>query len=72
MKSIEGTPGLNFMVRVSMLELYNEEIVDLLSLNRKNKLQLHENKDKGIFVKDLSEYTVTSVEEMKQRLKSGS
>lgn len=29
--SIEGTPGVNFMVHVSMLELYNEEVVDLLS-----------------------------------------
>jgi hypothetical protein len=42
------------MVRVSMLELYNEEVVDLLSADRKTKLQLHESKDKGIYVKDLS------------------
>ena len=40
-KAIEGTPGRNFMVQVSMLELYNEDIIDLLTGNRKNKLQLH-------------------------------
>jgi len=36
-----------------MLELYNEEIVDLL-VKGNNKLQIHEDKDKGIYVKDLS------------------
>jgi hypothetical protein len=29
------------MVQVSMLELYNEEVVDLLSGNRKQKIQIH-------------------------------
>ena len=60
-KAIEGTPGKNFMVQVSMLELYNEDIVDLLSGNRKNKLQLHEDPDKGIYVKGLSHYPAKTV-----------
>ncbi len=38
---ISGTPGVNFMVQVSMLELYNEEISDLLSSDQTKKLQIH-------------------------------
>lgn len=35
---IEGTPSKQFLVRASFLELYNEEVRDLLSKNAKNKL----------------------------------
>ena len=48
------------MVGVSMLELYNEEIVDLLSTDLSSKLQIHETKDKGVYVKDLSSFKVTT------------
>ena len=54
-----------------MLELYNEEIVDLLAHNGQ-KLQIHEDKDKGIYVKDLSAATVSSVVEMNKKLDEGS
>ena len=60
------------MVQVSMLELYNEDIVDLLSGNKKNKLQIHEDKDKGVYVKGLSHYPVKTIEDMKNKLKEGS
>ena len=49
------------MVQVSMLELYNEDIVDLLSGNKKNKLQIHQDKDKGVYVKGLSHYPVKTI-----------
>ncbi len=55
-----GTPNVQFLVKVSMLELYNEEIADLLS-REGQKLQIHEDKDKGIYVKDLSSSIVTTV-----------
>jgi kinesin family protein 3/17 len=55
-----------------MLELYNEEIVDLFSREAGQKLQLHEDKDKGIYVKDLSSEMVTTVEEMNKKLVEGS
>lgn len=71
-KLIKGTPGVNFMVQVSMLELYNEEIADLLSSDQTKKLQIHENKDKGVYVKDLTSYPVTTVDEMRRKLKEGS
>lgn len=60
------------MVQVSMLELYNEEIADLLASDQTKKLQIHENKDKGVYVKDLSSFPVTTVNEMKEKLKDGS
>jgi hypothetical protein len=59
------------MVQVSMLELYNEEIVDLLN-DGKSKLQLHEEKDKGVYVKDLKSIPVTTINEMNIKLKEGS
>ena len=66
-----GTPNVQFLVKVSMLELYNEEIVDLLS-HENDKLQIHEDKDKGIYVKDLSAAIVSTVEEMNKKLQDGS
>jgi len=41
-----------------MLELYNEEVRDLLVKNHLKKLELRERKDIGIFVKDLSSYII--------------
>ena len=50
-----------FLVRASYLEIYNEEIRDLLSKNPKNKLELHEKPDTGVYVKDLSFFAVKGV-----------
>ena len=41
---------------VSFLELYNEEIRDLLSKNAK-KLEIRE-KESGVYVKDLSKFII--------------
>ncbi|EGR28887.1 kinesin motor domain protein [Ichthyophthirius multifiliis] len=68
---IEGSPSKQFLVRVSFLELYNEEIRDLLSKNAKNKLQLHENQDSGVYVKDLSSFIIQNPQEMKDKLELG-
>ena len=57
-RSIEGTPDIQFLVRASFLELYNEEIRDLLSRSVKGKLELRENPDSGVYVKDLSAFVV--------------
>lgn len=43
-----------FLVRASYLQIYNENISDLLKPERKN-LQIREDKKKGVFVEDLSE-----------------
>lgn len=69
-RRIEGSPDQKFLVRVSMLELYNEEIRDLLSKHHTHKLELRE-KDSGVYVKDLSMHVVNSVAEMTQKLDDG-
>jgi len=51
------------LVRASYLEIYNEEVRDLLSKNGSNKLDLHE-KDSGVYVKDLSTFVVKSPDDM--------
>lgn len=43
-----------FMVTVSFLEVYNEDIKDLLNPSEK-KLKIHESPDQGIFVEGLCE-----------------
>lgn len=60
-----------FLIRASYLEIYQEEIRDLLSKNPKNKLDLHEKTDSGVYVKDLSFFAVKSVAEINDVLKIG-
>lgn len=56
-RAIKGTPNVQFLVRVSFLELYNEEIRDLLQKNIK-KLELREKPGSGVYVKDLSTFMI--------------
>merc|ERR1719238_385094 len=70
-KNINTTPGKKFLVRASYLEIYNEEIRDLLSKNPKAKLDLKDHPDGGVFVKDLSKFVVKSVGEMQQVMEAG-
>ena len=71
-KKIEGdSKETQFLIRASYLEIYNEEIRDLLSKNPKNKLDLHEKTESGVYVKDLSYFAVKGVEEINDVLKIG-
>ena len=53
------------------MEIYNEEIRDVLAKNPRNRLDLHEKPDSGIYVKDLSYFAVKSVKEINDVLKIG-
>lgn len=53
-----------FLIRCAYVEIYNEEIRDLLGPDPNHKLDLKESKDKGVFVKDLTILTVKSIEEI--------
>ncbi|GFH23801.1 protein KHP1 [Haematococcus lacustris] len=53
-----------FLVRASYLEIYNEDIRDLLSKNPNTKLELKESGDKGVYVKDLMQFVVKSQTEI--------
>ena len=61
-----------FLVRASYLEIYNEEVRDLLSKNPKNRLELHEKVDSGVYVKDLSYFAAKSSEEVRKIMYIGS
>ncbi len=56
---------------MSYLELYNEEVRDLLSKNVTNKLELRERPDVGVYVKDLSSFVVKNADEMDRLISIG-
>jgi hypothetical protein len=59
-------------VRASYLEIYNENIRDLLSEDPEATRELKEHPDKGVFVKDLNAFMVSSVKEIDLLMKKGS
>ncbi len=48
---------MRFLVRASYLQIYNEQISDLLKPER-NNLTIREDKKRGVFVEGLSEWVV--------------
>ena len=62
-KEIECDSSKEFLVRASYLEIYNEEIRDLLFKNGQKKLELKD-KDTGVYVKDLSTFVVKSPQDL--------
>jgi kinesin family protein 3/17 len=60
-----------FLVRASYLEIYNESVRDLLAKNPKSKLDLHEDPDKGVYVKDLSYFAVKKASEVHEVMRIG-
>ncbi|XP_044761416.1 kinesin-like protein KIF3A [Coccinella septempunctata] len=56
----------SFVVTVTFLEIYNEEIRDLLSPTTGKKLVIHDHKTYGSFVKNLSGFTVNSMDELRK------
>ncbi|KAE9033406.1 Kinesin-II subunit [Phytophthora rubi] len=60
-----------FMVYASYLEIYNEEIRDLLAPDPKNRLELKEMVDAGVFVKDLTSRQVAAAAEIDAVMQQG-
>ena len=56
---------------MSYLELYNEEVRDLLSKTVKKKLEVHVRPDIGVHVKDLSCFVVKTADEMEKLMNIG-
>jgi len=67
---IEGTYK-QFLVRTSYIEIYNEEVRDLLSDNPKQRLDIKEDTEKGIYVKNLIQVTVNSIEQIEDLMHKG-
>lgn len=66
--AIQESANMQYLVRASFLEIYNEEIRDLLSKNPKDKLELKEHKESGVYVKGLNAFVVKSVPEIRNVL----
>ena len=62
-----------FLVRISFLEIYNEDIRDLLvnTKNIKSGLELKEHPESGVYVKDLATFVVKNVQEMDKLMDVG-
>ena len=66
-----SSPGQQAMVRASYLEIYQENIRDLLGSDPTSSLELKEHPEKGVYVKDLTAVVVKSVEEIDAVLQAG-
>ena len=64
-------PKKQFLVQASYLEIYNEEVKDLLA-DSKTRLSIKEDSKRGIFVSGLSQHTVTSEEHITLLTEKGS
>lgn len=61
-----------FLVRVSYLEIYNEEVRDILQKRHKaTKLEIRERADVGVYVKDLQSFVVKNADEMDKLMTIG-
>ena len=70
-EAVEETTDRDFLVRASFLEIYNEEIRDLLGKDTTKKLDMKEDPNRGLYVKDLTHTVVKGVKEIDRVLSIG-
>ncbi|KAJ8355502.1 hypothetical protein SKAU_G00182960 [Synaphobranchus kaupii] len=68
---ISRSQNQQYLVRASYLEIYQEEIRDLLCKEHAKKLELKENPDSGVYIKDLSSYVTKNVKEIEHVMNVG-
>ncbi|XP_033752540.1 kinesin-II 95 kDa subunit-like [Pecten maximus] len=68
---ISRSENQQYLIRASYLEIYQEDIRDLLSKDHTRKLELKERPDTGVYVKDLSSFVTNSVKEIEQVMHKG-
>ncbi|CAK7347392.1 unnamed protein product [Dovyalis caffra] len=59
-----------FLIRVSYMEIYNEEIIDLFAVENQ-KLPIHESLERGVFVAGLKEEIVSNSEQVLKLIEGG-
>ncbi|XP_054577321.1 kinesin-like protein KIF17 isoform X2 [Eptesicus fuscus] len=70
-ESVQCAENTKFLVRASYLEIYNEDVRDLLGADTKQKLELKEHPEKGVYVRGLSMHTVHSVAQCERIMERG-
>ncbi|KAJ8017166.1 hypothetical protein DPEC_G00014930 [Dallia pectoralis] len=68
---ISRSQNQQYLVRASYLEIYQEEIRDLLSKDQSRRLELKERPDTGVYVKDLSSFVTKCVREIEHVMNVG-
>ncbi|KAG9440639.1 hypothetical protein H6P81_020804 [Aristolochia fimbriata] len=69
-ENIKMIDDREFLVRVSYMEIYNEEINDLFAPEN-HKLQIHESLERGVFVAGLREEIVNNAEQVMKLIELG-
>ncbi|KAI3465239.1 hypothetical protein Pfo_021902 [Paulownia fortunei] len=67
---IQKTSDREFLIRVSYMEIYNEDINDLFAVENQ-KLQIHESLERGVFVAGLREEIVISADQVLNLIQLG-
>lgn len=68
---IDDTGEKKYLVHASYLELYNEEVRDLLSKDPNQKLKIHESPDSGVYVEGLTSPVVKNIAEIDTWMQKG-
>ncbi|XP_077515058.1 uncharacterized protein LOC144125494 [Amblyomma americanum] len=68
---IENVPEREYLIRISYIEIYNENIMDLLDTTCGKNLQIRDNADGQPIIVDLTELTVGSKEEIQTAMNAG-
>uniref|UniRef100_A0A8B9UHA9 Kinesin-like protein n=1 Tax=Anas zonorhyncha TaxID=75864 RepID=A0A8B9UHA9_9AVES len=69
---ISRSQNQQYLVRASYLEIYQEEIRDLLAKDPGKKLELKESPETGVYIKDLSSFVTKNVKEIEHVMNLGS
>jgi myosin heavy subunit len=67
----QTTKEKDFMVTITMIEIYNEQIRDLLGKDPKQPLELQDAGDKGMRIKGIHECKVSNLEQVENAMKIG-
>ena len=70
-EAIDASENMKYLVHASYLEIYNEDIRDLLGPDIKKKLELKEHPERGVYVKDISLHAVSNTAECEAMMAQG-
>ncbi|CDW54803.1 Osmotic avoidance abnormal protein 3 [Trichuris trichiura] len=70
-EAISTTENVKFLICASYLEIYIEDVRDLLGRDTKQKLEIKEHQERGVYVAGLSMHPVHNVNECEKLLQKG-
>lgn len=67
----DAAEHIEFVIKVSMLEIYMENLTDLLNINGSKAIKIRETPTKGVFIENLLEFCVGSEGEVMEIITTG-